>query len=563
MKFFKVAFEQQSLAYNTFENNGALTYCSEGLFDWFKKQKSENKPQDTSSNNQDTSSNKKEEKPTVEQFEEELKTATGFTVHLDCDTLQNQIKFLEAYKSKFIPFLYKDIERIKNCFEFIKNKKRAFVDHIDELVDISFPNKMPGYNASKNACVLSEIIIPIDTTKEKLKKKQPDFDFYDGLDNTYPDVNDKAEQEKIVKLHMYNTWIYEFSHIDIVHKRNKDQANLTLSLDDPLAKKYIELSLHICKELIEVKQALKHLRDTGDHAEEALELEEYGDGDEFGVGEMFVHGLYLMEEAWYAFQHRFLHNCKLTKTDIATEALISNFENQSAISFSNEGIVENFASFVQRAISSEEGLRKAIQGLQGKKVIPVTNIEYAEKYSGLKILNTDKVTGDHILKYLKKVHSDFDYNTRLIDDLFDFLLKVMQHNSTSAEQHERNMTAISKEIDTIEEDIATLKRLNKEGENRKHFSISTCDQNDFDSIVQIMESIIKKNSDDIRKLKDYQKQIVEWHMVGMVPKDNNRDGIISLGYLSIRTTIEYLETFKIFEKKFLFSLTKYLQACTK
>lgn len=298
MKFFKVAFEQQSLACNTFENNGALTYCSEGLFDWFKKQKRENK---------------KEEEPTVEQFEEELKTATGFTVHLDCDTLQNQIKFLEAYKSKFIPFLYKDIERIKNCFEFIKNKKRAFVDHIDELVDISFPNKMPGYNASKNACVLSEIIIPIDTTKEKLKKKQPNFDFYDGLNDEYPDVNDEAEQEKIVKLHMYNTWIYEFSHFDIVHERSKDQAKLTLNLDDPLAKKYIELSLHICKELIEVKQALKNMIDLGYRAEEALDIKEYGDGDEFGVGEMSAHGLYLMDEARWSFEYRFLRNCKLTK----------------------------------------------------------------------------------------------------------------------------------------------------------------------------------------------------------------------------------------------------------
>lgn len=80
----------------------------------------------------------------------------------------------------------------------------------------------------------------------------------------------------------------------------------------------------------------------------------------------------------------------------------NNFENHTAVGFANEGIVENFASFVQRAISSEESLRSTIQGLQGKKVIQVTDIEYSEKYSGLKILNTDKVTGDYILRYLKK-----------------------------------------------------------------------------------------------------------------------------------------------------------------
>lgn len=140
---------------------------------------------------------------------------------------------------------------------------------------------------------------------------------------------------------------------------------------------------------------------------------------------------------------------------------------------------------------------------------------------------------------------------------------MQKNNTTSAEQHERNIANIYKEIEAIEKDIETIKQINKEGENREHFSISTCEQSDFDSIVKGLEIIIKKNSDYIKILKSYQKEVVEWHQFGMVPQDNNRDRVIALGYLSIRKTIEYLETFRISEKKFLFSLAKYLQACTK
>lgn len=237
------------------------------------------------------------------------------------------------------------------------------------------------------------------------------------------------------------------------------------------------------------------------------------------------------------------------------------FGNHTALSFANEGLVDRFVSFVQKSISSEESLRKAIQNLKDKKVRQITTIEYEEKYSGLKILNTDKVTSEYILKYLKKVNQEIEYVSDLAKDLFEFLLKVIdEKNTMSEEQTKRNLVNIQKDIDDTEDDIRVLKTITRQGEDREKFSISTCDQKEFDEIVKGIELIIKKNTEYNRILNEYKDDIIKWFMYDMVPHDNNRARIVSLGHTAIRTVIEYLENFRIHEKKFLFSLTKYLQA---
>lgn len=519
-----------------------LTYCGEGLFDFFKKKKEkpkEEKPKE-----------EQEKEPTVEDFEEKLKTATVFSVHLDCDTIKNQIKFLEAYKSKFIPFLYKDIERLSKCFEFIKTKKRTFIDHIDELVDISFPSKMPGYNASKNACIFPEFIIPIKTTKEQLRKKQPDFEFEDGFDNTYPEISDEAEQEKIVKLHMFNTWIYEFSHYDIVHERSKDQEKITLSLDDPLAKKYIELSLEISKEMKKVSEAMDRLRDLGYSAEDSLGIKDYGDGDEFGAGEMFVHGLYMMEETWH-FEHRFLRNCKLSKTDIATEAM----------AIAQEGKIEQIKSFFQRAITTKESMKKAIASLRGKEVKEIFEQEDGGKFSGLKLLDLDKVNGKAIIEYLELVK-------RETTEAHSLAKRVTDKAASAAKLLEKDID--DKELDNLYSQIYSIENEIEElfDELKKHtatttkkdkIKIQSASKTEFDKILQLFNDIVE--SDFLEKIEGYLLKISDYH--DLDNKGTDVDKVFSPAQELLTHLFYYLERFDAFEDKFLFSLMKYLQDSTK
>lgn len=296
MKRFKIALETNQMLvdkrteYYSQKAKG-LSYkrSLEGFFDLFKTK------------------DKKSE--TIEEFKKHLETSDKISIQLQTNSIENEIEYLKCCKNFLMPILEKELNRINACFSFINNKGSKIVDHLDELVNISYPNDYPHFNKDTKKIsndLVTIIFYFVANDKEKQKHIEEDHINYKEL---FPNASDEEIQKYRILYGIYNLIPY-LSFTKWTNGKTRDQKTTKVSLDDNRVKELLKLNFEFIKELEPLTKRIIDTFDLGLKAERKMLPKEYGDGDEAGLGALIYNGCDFLHE-FRMFTKSFLEDYKL------------------------------------------------------------------------------------------------------------------------------------------------------------------------------------------------------------------------------------------------------------
>lgn len=551
MKNFKIELEGQVTEYKTRQHKRFFNYSREGFFDLFKGKSSQGKEPEK----------KPEKEYTFEDFEKEFETSKSISIHLDCDTIDNQIKFLKAYKDVLIPILIKEMDKLEHVLKFIKSKGTSIVDYTDDLVNMSWP-KYSSYKANLRQSQYPEFNIHFltSTSIEKQKeKKYTENDIY-NVEAEYPNITDRNEQIRIVRLLTYADHIVVPIYLEIKKHREKNQEKTILNIDDPKFKTYTDLSFEIIRKLESLKSRHDELIDLVYEVENS-DFPEYGDGDEYGIARLVIHNWDFFYEI-VAFEKYFLRNNRLSNKLITISTESFNDIATESMAIAQEGKIEQIKSFFQRAVSTKESMKKAIVSLQGKEVKEIFYQEDGGKFSGLKLLDLDKVDGKAIIKYLELVKRESNEAHSLAKRAFDkatAVAKLLEKDVHDDKEHDKLYSQIFSIENEVEQLFDELKKHTAATAKKDKIKIQSASKEEFDKILQLFSSVVE--SDFLEKIEGYLLETYDYYELD--DKDTDANKVFDATQELLTQLFYYLERFDAFEDKFLFSLMKYLQASVK
>lgn len=551
MKRFKIALEEKQ-EYKPKRVKRNFSYCREGFFDLFKS-----KPKESEKKKEP------EKEYTFEDFEKELETSQSAAIHLDCDTFDNQIKFLKAYKSVLIPILIKEMDKLTHVLNFIKSKGTSIIDHTDELVDMSWP-KDHSYKPKLMLAQYPEFSIHYlasDSIEKQKAKKYTRDDIY-NVEEEYSNITDKDEQVRLVRLLTYSDHVVLPIYLKIEKFREKNQEKTILNTNDAKFKIYIELCFEIIRKLKSLKSKHDELWDLVYKAENN-DFPDYGDGDEYGIRRLTIHYWGFFREI-PSFEHYFLKNINLSdkSTTVSTESLNDSQEVSygSILSYANEGMVEKIATFTERLLTSQNKAKQIITSLKNKEVKEQFTKIDGGRYSGLKLIDLDKVDGKAIIKYLDLIKREREVSVNLVLKTVKEVKQILGiYSKTITKEAFDKLKRISESVEKAFEEV---KEHSNESIKRDDISIQSASKQEFDKIIDLMilllsEQFQEKVDKAFEELMDLYEEITK--LKNYENEGEIAENIIQTSFMIIDDTASYLSTFSKMETQFFFSVQKYLQ----
>lgn len=241
-------------------------------------------------------------------------------------------------------------------------------------------------------------------------------------------------------------------------------------------------------------------------------------------------------------------------TDIAFES----------ISIAQEGKIEQIKTFIQRAITTKKSMEKAIISLKGSKVVDVYEQEDKGKFSGLKLLDIDKVDSKSILKYLELIKSEKNKAIDISNKVFSEAtkaVKILEENKDTDSAYSAIFSIENKLDDYYEEFSFELKKHKKTISSRNKIFIISAEQNYFDKILIIFTELL--DTTYLKELSDKETKL--WgYFDGSEDYGNDSFEKVFETTLELLVSVSnFMEEMIEFEDKFLFSLLRYLQCSIK
>lgn len=280
--------------------------AKEGLFDFFRKKKEQDDPQEK----------KKDLYMNPSDYLEQLKQGSKVSIHLQTRSVDDEIKFLEDLIRHGIPLFKKDIERMNKCYKFIAANGEKTLDKLSKLIDISYLDSSYKYNGSIKAIEFDTFVVSVHNfagTKEMQAKIGSHGDML-GLRETHQFTrkygNDLSDEE----LHRYEMMYFldeAIPNLDTIvpkKKASNTQSRVYLEQGDPK----LDMLLSLNMELIEKSYAILDddkfdkvldLISDADHKSHPVDI-----GDDYGLMVIWAHSNGYQSDMNYGFKQNFIKN---------------------------------------------------------------------------------------------------------------------------------------------------------------------------------------------------------------------------------------------------------------
>lgn len=271
--------------------------AQEGLFDFFRKKKGEEV---------------KQKPENINDHLTELQQANRVSIHLMTTSVDSEIKYLEELVSKGLPFMSKDIDRMNKSFKFVIDNHKDILSKIDQLVDISYPDS--SYKLTKDLAAVEFTTFYI-AVKNMAKDKEHQamigsgWDYYDVVDEFDEELSEE-QIKQYSKLYCLDEAIPTLDFIYPKDRANKNQTRVYLEKDDPKLQTLLKLNIDLINKARSVlsNQDMDKFYALAGKADKLTHPKQIGDGDEYGLFNLLLHGLGYQYDLTNGFAKTFIDN---------------------------------------------------------------------------------------------------------------------------------------------------------------------------------------------------------------------------------------------------------------
>ena len=250
---------------------------------------------------------------------------------------------------------------------------------------------------------------------------------------------------------------------------------------------------------------------------------------------------------------------------ISLESLTSEEVSYSSVlSYANEGMIERIATFAERLITSQNKAKQIITSLTNKGVKEQFTKIDGGRYSGLKLIDLDKVDGKAIIKYLELIKREREVSVNLVQKTVNEVKQILKiYSKIITKEALDKLKGISESVEKAFEEV---KEHSSESIKRDDISIQSANKPEFDKIIELMSLLLsdkfqEKVDKAFQELMDLYEKITQ--LKNYESEGEIAENVIQTSFMIIDDTAHYLSTFSKMETQFFFSVQKYLQDSAK
>lgn len=280
--------------------------AKEGLFDFFRKKKEQDDPKES----------KKDLYMEPSDYLEELKQGSKVSIHLQTQSVDDEIKFLEDLIRHGIPLFKKDIERMNKCYKFVLANGQKTLDKLSNLIDISYLDSSYKYNDAIKAIEFDTFVVTVHNfagTKEMQAKIGSNGDLL-GLRETPRFTQKYGSDLSDEELHRYEMMYFldeAIPNLDTIVPKKKAGATQTrvyLEQSDPKLEKLLKLNMELIEKSYSIIDddkfdAVFDLISDADAKSHPLDI-----GDDYGLMAIWAHSNGYQSDMNHGFKQNFIKN---------------------------------------------------------------------------------------------------------------------------------------------------------------------------------------------------------------------------------------------------------------